>query len=341
MKKPNKALKKVALWLMIGSFPVWFGLFLAPFLPLPVAQRTLVGGGLALLAEVMFWGGGAILGPEVIARFRMPKVTTGKSFAGKRVAVLGASGGLGSAVVRALHREGAEVVALVRNKTRLAAALPEITLEAYTIDLTDSAELETVAAQVGALDILICAAGQDIRKELAAHTPDELIEEVTVNLVGPMLLTRAFLPTLKEGGAVAILGGFADGRLGLPYYSADVASRAGIAAFCEAINRELTLEERDLRLCFICPAPADTEAERPYAELWQQLGAPPVAPERVANFVLAALLGRRPVAIMGWSNSLIAKVNALSPELADLLALSRTGALLRRAFSQTSSGTLG
>lgn len=334
MKKPNKVLKKVAFGLVLGSFPVWFGLFLAPFLPLPVGQRALVGGGLALLGEVMFWGGGAILGTEALARFRTPNVTTGKSFSGKRVAVLGASGGLGSAVVRALQREGAEVVALVRERGRLAEALPELTVEAHTLDLTDFAGLESVATQVGALDLLVCATGQDIRKELAAHTTGELTEEIAVNLVGPMLLTRAFLPVLKEGGAIALLGGFADGRLGLPYYSADVASRAGVAAFCESMNRELTLEERDLRLCFICPAPADTEAERPYTELWRQLGAPLVAPERVANFVLGALLGRRPVAIMGWSNQLIAKVNALSPELADLLGLARVGGLLRGAFSR-------
>lgn len=334
MKKPNKVLRKIALGLIIGSFLDWFGLFLVPFLPIPVAQRALVGGVLVLLGEVMFWGGGAILGTEVLARFRTPKVTTGKSFSGKRVAVLGASGGLGSAVVRALQREGAEVVALVRDKARLAAVLPDISLETHTLDLTDFTALEEVAAQVGPLDLLICATGQDIRKELAAHTTGELMEEVSVNLIGPILLTRAFLPTLKEGGALAILGGFADGRLGLPYYSADVASRAGVAAFCESMNRELTLEGRDVRLCFICPAPADTEAERPYGELWRQLGSPPVAPERVANFVLGALLGRRPVAIMGRSSQLIAKVNALSPELADLLGLARAGELLQGAFSR-------
>lgn len=312
-RKPKTVLQKLAWGLVIGSFPVWLGLFAVPFLPLPVAHRTLVGASLAILGELMFWGGGAILGTEVLARFRTPKVTTGQSFVGKRVGVVGANGGLGEALVRALQREGAEVVALC-------------------LELTDPQSLELAAEQAGELDILVCAAGYDVRKALAAHRVEEVLKEVGINLTGPMLLARAFLPNLREGGALAILGGFADGRLALPYYSVDVASRAGVAAFCEAMNRELSLEGRDVRLCYLGPAPADTEAERPYLDLWRKLGSPLVSPDAVANFILGALLSRRPVSVMGWSNRLIARLNILWPELADGVVLGRVGKHLQSAF---------
>ena len=57
-----------------------------PFFPLPAAQRVI-----AAVGEAMFWIGGVILGTAVVAKFRRPKVTTGRGFAGKRVAVCGRS----------------------------------------------------------------------------------------------------------------------------------------------------------------------------------------------------------------------------------------------------------
>ena len=117
----NRLVKGIGWFLVIGSFPVWFALFAAPFFPLPVAQRGLLAAGFAVAGEVMFWVGGAILGVSVIARFRKPKVRTGRSYAGKTVAVAGATGGLGASIVDALVREGASVLALGRDPQRLEA----------------------------------------------------------------------------------------------------------------------------------------------------------------------------------------------------------------------------
>jgi len=146
------------------------------------------------------------------------------------------------------------------------------------------------------------------------------------------------VPAINDGGTIAILGGFADGRLALPYYSVDVASRAGVAGFCEAMNRELPLEKRDIRLCYVCPAPADTEAERPYGELLRSMGSPSVPPGRAADFVLASLLQRKRVAVMGRANRWLARVNKLSPDVADLLRIRRVGRLLRHAFWSKTPG---
>lgn len=322
--------------LIIASFPMWvIAITATPFFPLPAAQRVVAATAIAATGEAMFWIGGAILGAAVVARFRRPKVTTGRSFAGRRVAVLGASGGLGSAIAHALRREGAEIVALARDPSRLAETPHD---DAIEVDITSPASLAEAAAQVGALDMLVCATGMDVRKALSAHSADDISTEIDVDLAGPILATQAFLPVVNDGGTIAILGGFADGRLALPYYSVDVASRAGVAGFCESMNRELPLEGRDVRLCYACPAPADTEAERPYGELWRSMGSPPVTPERAADFVLASLLQRKRVAVMGRANRLLAWVNALSPYVADLLRMRRIGRQLRDAFSSKAPG---
>ena len=335
--KVSRPVRIFAWVLIIGSFPMWvIAITATPFFPLPAAQRVIAATVIAVSGEAMFWIGGAILGAAVVAKFRRPKVTTGRSFAGRRVAVLGATGGLGAAIAHALKREGAEVVAVARDSSRLDDALRDGALQA---DITSADSLDDLAARLGEVEMLVFATGMDVRKNLLAHTPEEIADEVDLDLCGPILATRALLPTVAEGGTIAILGGFADGRLALPYHSVDVASRAGVAAFSESMNRELALEGRDVRLCYMCPAPTDTESERPCRELWQSMGKPPVSPGRAADFVIASMLQRKGVAVMGRKTRLLAWVNSLWPGGADLVGLRRAGRLLRDAFS--SSGPTG
>ena len=286
---PRKArkggIRGLGWFLVVASFPVWLGIFAAPFLPVAPGQRLLAAALLAVAGELMFWVGGAILGASVLARFRKPRVRTGKSFAGKTVAVVGATGGLGGAIVEALVREGCKVVALGRDARRLAALVEGRKAERFVqVDLVSPDSLEVTAEELGELDALVLASGVDVRRPLASQTPDEIESQLRVNLAGALFATRA---------------------------------------------------------CFACPAPADTEAERPYAGLWRRMGRPPVPAGKVADFVLVVILRRSPRAIMGWKNALISRINAFSPWLADLVGLEATGRLLRGAFGSSRGGTAG
>jgi hypothetical protein len=114
-------IRKLAWFSVFASLPVWLAAFmLPPFLPLDLAEKAIVAAVLFGLGELMFWGPALILGTEFANRFRTPKVRTGSSFSGRRVAVIGANGGLGGAIARALHREGAELVLIGRDAHRLA-----------------------------------------------------------------------------------------------------------------------------------------------------------------------------------------------------------------------------
>lgn len=323
-------------WLVTLSVPIWCVVFVAPFLPLEAAWQALVGALAIALGEGMFWLGLALLGPVVAARLRPPRVDSGRSFAGKRVAVLGATGGLGEAIVAALRRESAEVLALGRDPLKLSELAARHDTATLPIDLTRPATITAAAAQAGELDAVIVAAGVDVRKSLLAHDDADVEVQLAINLQAPILLTRAFAPRLRAGGVIAHLGGFGDGRLALPYYSADVASRAGLAAFCESANREFALEGLDVTVAYLCPAPADTLAERPFAGLWTDMGTPPVAPAAVADFVLRAVLARKQAAVMGCSTWWITKANGLSASIADRLALRRVGRSLQRVFGDPS-----
>jgi NADP-dependent 3-hydroxy acid dehydrogenase YdfG len=243
------------------------------------------------------------------------------------VLLVGASGGLGAAIAEAFAAEGARLVLAARRPEVLAPLATRLGATVLTADLTAH----------GRLDVVLNATGHDVRKPLSAHSSDDLRRTLEVNLLGAMELTRLFLPVMDDG-VILHLGGFADGRLAFPYYSADVASRAGLRAFVESANRELTLEGRSARVAFFSPSPADTEAERPFHPLWRAMGTSIVTPEHVAAAVVGAVASRRPFTVMGGPlTRAFAALNAIAPGLADALLMRRYGVVLRRHFGGVES----
>jgi len=174
----------------------------------------------------MFLLGLVMLGHSVAARFRRPKVNTGSSYAGKKMAVVGATGGLGAAIVRALVREGAAVTVLARDISHMPADLGGDRLKAVTIDLQEPDSILRAASGLTDLDAVIVATGMDVRKAFSQHTFEDVRRQLDINLSGPIWLTHAFLGTLTAGGMIAHLGGFGDGRLALT----DVSIFASFAA---------------------------------------------------------------------------------------------------------------
>ena len=64
-------LQKLGWFLFIASFLLWLAiLFIVPFLPLSIAEKTQIDVVLAVLAEVCFWLSVVILGKEVVTKYR-------------------------------------------------------------------------------------------------------------------------------------------------------------------------------------------------------------------------------------------------------------------------------
>ena len=61
---------RVGVVLMAGSLPLWVVLLGVPFLPLSVAARGVVATSVVIVAEVAFWGGAVIAGPEAARRMQ-------------------------------------------------------------------------------------------------------------------------------------------------------------------------------------------------------------------------------------------------------------------------------
>jgi NAD(P)-dependent dehydrogenase (short-subunit alcohol dehydrogenase family) len=144
-----------------------------------------------------------------------------------RVAVIGASGGIGGSLCRAIARS--DTATIVHALSRSRAQFSEHAIRPSTFDLLDEASIADAAQRVssdGPLDLVIVAAGmlhrETLHPEKALRDIDgtKMIEVLRVNTVGPALIAKHFLPIMRRRGksVFAVLsarvGSIGDNRLG-------------------------------------------------------------------------------------------------------------------------------
>ena len=168
---------------------------------------------------------------------------------GKRILITGGSSGIGLALARALLAKGAKVAISGRRPDVLAKAVaalrqasPSVWSIAADVAIPDgrAATLRQALDALGGLDILVNNAGGVRAGRLENTSEAELQAMIAVDLVAPILLTRAALPALRAGGdamIVNVASGIA--LIGAPFYATYAATKAGLARFGEALRREL------------------------------------------------------------------------------------------------------
>jgi short chain dehydrogenase len=124
--------------------------------------------------------------------------TKAMTIEGKAVLVTGANRGVGQALVEEALRRGAK---RVYAGARQPLAHPDERVTPLTLDVTDRAQVQRAAEEVGSLDILFNNAGVALPAELSDRAALE--RHLAVNLFGTSGVTEAFLPLLtRTGGAV-------------------------------------------------------------------------------------------------------------------------------------------
>lgn len=155
----------------------------------------------------------------------------------------GAESGIGAAIVRRFHAEGAKVLACGIQQELLNALSKDIGIEVRVCNVAEQREVvDTVRAAsrlTGSLDVVVNAAGI-MHADNAEDIEDAVWERLlAVNLTGTMRVCRAAVPLLKAagGGAIVNLSSVAafNGSAGMASYSA---SKAGVVAFTRALANE-------------------------------------------------------------------------------------------------------
>ena len=185
---------------------------------------------------------------------------------GKRALVTGGTSGIGLAIAQALVAKGAKVAISGRRPALVTAAVDGFEADGLLVhgivaDVATAAgraaTLQQALAALGGLDLLVNNAG-GVRAGRLELTPEaELQAMIDVDLVAPIMLTRAALPALRASGdamVVNVASGIA--LIGAPFYATYAAAKAGLARFGEALRRELKGE--GIHVLTVYPGATDT-----------------------------------------------------------------------------------
>jgi len=113
--------------------------------------------------------------------------------------VTGASSGIGAATVRALTKEGFDVLAGARRTDRLEALAKETGCRWRALDVTDDASVAAFCADIRSLNLLVNnAGGAKGLDAIADADPDGWRWMFEVNVLGLTRMTRALLPALEH-----------------------------------------------------------------------------------------------------------------------------------------------
>ena len=135
-------------------------------------------------------------------------------FKDRVVIVTGGTSGIGRATALAFGREGGKVIATGRREERLKETVDSIREAggegAYVVaDITSESDNERVVkdtiAKYGGLDVLVNNAGVIGTGGIEDTPPEEWDRQMSINLRGPYLLTRAAIPHLKKSAHGAIV----------------------------------------------------------------------------------------------------------------------------------------
>lgn len=214
--------------------------------------------------------------------------------------IVGAAGGIGSAIARRAARDGyAPLILMDRDEAALAEIAGETGAKAFPVDVTDAqsvnAAFDAARAAVPSLYGLVIASGVVDNGKLADLDPARWAAILTVNLTGPFLCCLAARDWLADGGRIVSLGSLAGRTGGVITGTAYAASKGGVEALSKAMAQELAPR----RITVNCVEPGAVEtpmlaAHTPErkAEMWAATPLKRAAlPEEVAAAV-AYLLGR-------------------------------------------------
>ena len=165
---------------------------------------------------------------------------------GKAALVTGASGGIGGAIARALHAQGASVGLSGTRKEALESLASELGERTAVLpcDLSDDSAVDALPGQaeeaLGSLDILVNNAGLT-RDNLAMRMKDEEWDQVIrVNLGAAFRLTRASLRGMMKRRWGRVIGITSIvGVTGNPGQSNYAASKAGMIGMSKALAAEV------------------------------------------------------------------------------------------------------
>ena len=173
----------------------------------------------------------------------------------RRALVIGAAGGIGSALVRRLVASGGKVFLAGRDATRLESLAGELGMPWGTVEATDPDAIDGVAdravAELGGLDGLANCAGSILLKPAHLTSTADWQATIATNLTSAFGCDRAAGRLMKGEGGSVVLVSSAAARVGLANHEAIAAAKAGIIGL--VLSAAATYAKQKVRFNAVAP----------------------------------------------------------------------------------------
>jgi len=172
----------------------------------------------------------------------------------KTIMIMGAYGGIGSAIGTYFKEKGHSVVAGVRKTNDSDLTFADVIVEGDFASEQDSAVMARAAAEeVDQIDVWVYAAGDIHYEKAKSQKAEDWVRMFNANLFGAQRTLKECLPLLSDDAHIVFIGAYTD-RLTMPGLSAYTASKAALAAYTAVLEKEL----QGKKVSLIRPAAVDT-----------------------------------------------------------------------------------
>lgn len=245
---------------------------------------------------------------------------------GKHILVTGATGGIGSATVRALAARGHRLSLVARDGDRLMRLIledlpPEATATALAADLTQIDGITEVIAkamqQNGPVDVLINNAAVNWFGRFDDMPALEIDRLLQTDIMAPLHMTRAVLPQMLARGSGSIVNvGSVFGGIGFAGFAVYSSCKFALRGFSEALRREVA--DSGVDVVYVAPRYTKTAFnDGPITRMAAGIGLAMDEPARVAACIITALERRHAETTIGWPERFFVRLNGLLPRLVD------------------------